>query len=126
VSSTAQLNCRPVLLSRSPAEPGLTTSTLQTRIALVAVLADMVLIVLPYGNGPPPIWGGIGMRTDLHRLWMQRFSDNLPRIIHTTHRTGRAITQFRTEAGPRLLSGGLEMHPTNILRHSEGDVYHHR
>jgi AraC-like DNA-binding protein len=33
------------------------------RIALVAVPADMVLIVLPYGNGPPPIWGGIGMRT---------------------------------------------------------------
>jgi AraC family ethanolamine operon transcriptional activator len=33
------------------------------RIALVAVPADMVLIMLPYGNGPPPIWGGIGMRT---------------------------------------------------------------
>jgi AraC family ethanolamine operon transcriptional activator len=33
------------------------------RIALVAVPADMVLIVLPYGNEPPPIWGGIGMRT---------------------------------------------------------------
>jgi hypothetical protein len=27
----AQLNCRPVLLSRPPAEPGLTTSTLPTR-----------------------------------------------------------------------------------------------
>jgi hypothetical protein len=33
------------------------------RIALVAVPADMVLVVLPYGNGPPPIWGGIRMRT---------------------------------------------------------------
>jgi AraC-like DNA-binding protein len=33
------------------------------RIALVAVPADMVLVVLPYGNGPPPIWGGVGMRT---------------------------------------------------------------
>lgn len=33
------------------------------RIALVAVPADMVLVALPYGNGPPPIWGGIGMRT---------------------------------------------------------------
>ena len=32
------------------------------RIAVVAVPADMVLIVLPYGNGPPPIWGGIDMR----------------------------------------------------------------
>jgi AraC family ethanolamine operon transcriptional activator len=33
------------------------------RIALVAVPADMVLIMLPYGNGPRPVWGGIGMRT---------------------------------------------------------------
>src|SRR5271168_2091190 len=32
------------------------------RIALVAVPADMVLVVLPYGNGPPPIWGRIRMR----------------------------------------------------------------
>jgi AraC family ethanolamine operon transcriptional activator len=33
------------------------------RIAFVAVPADMVLIMLPCGNGPPPVWGGIGMRT---------------------------------------------------------------
>jgi AraC family ethanolamine operon transcriptional activator len=33
------------------------------RIALVAVPADMILVGLPYGNGPPPIWGGIRMRT---------------------------------------------------------------
>jgi AraC family transcriptional regulator, ethanolamine operon transcriptional activator len=33
------------------------------RIALVDVPADLVLVVLPYGNGPPPIWGGIGIRT---------------------------------------------------------------
>jgi AraC-like DNA-binding protein len=75
------------------------------------------------GRGP---FAAKRVRIDLHRLWMQRFSDNLPRIIHTTHMTGRAIIQFRTEAGPSLLAGGLEMHPTNILRHSEGDAYHHR
>src|SRR5271155_2050757 len=33
------------------------------RIAVVAAPADMVLVVLPYGDGPPPIWSGIGMRT---------------------------------------------------------------
>jgi AraC family ethanolamine operon transcriptional activator len=33
------------------------------RIARIAVPADMVLILLPYGNGPSPIWGGIRMRT---------------------------------------------------------------
>ncbi len=33
------------------------------RIALVAVPADMILVLVPYGSGPPPIWGGITMRT---------------------------------------------------------------
>ena len=29
------------------------------RIALVAVPADMILVVLPYGNRPPPSWGSV-------------------------------------------------------------------
>jgi hypothetical protein len=32
------------------------------RIALFAVPADMILISLPSGGGPAPIWGGIRMR----------------------------------------------------------------
>jgi AraC-like DNA-binding protein len=60
------------------------------------------------------------VRIDLHRLWMQRFSDNLPRIAHSDSRTGRAIISFRTEPGPGLLWSGVEMRPTNITRHSEG------
>jgi AraC-like DNA-binding protein len=66
------------------------------------------------------------VRIDLHRLWMQRFSDNLPRIIHTAHMTGRAIISFRTEPGPCLLAGGLEMLPTNLIQHSQADSYHQR
>ena len=46
------------------------------------------------------------IRIDLHRLWMQRFSDNLPRIAHSAAMTGRAIISFRTEPGPSLLWGG--------------------
>ncbi|MGC2203166.1 MAG: hypothetical protein WA633_23880 [Stellaceae bacterium] len=42
-------------------------------------------------------------RIDLHRLWMQRFSDNLPRVMHSAQRTGRAIISFRTEPGPSFL-----------------------
>jgi AraC-like DNA-binding protein len=64
------------------------------------------------------------IRIDLHRLWMQRFSDNLPRVGHSAQIPGRAIVTFRTEPGPRLLAGGLEMQPTSLVRHSEGQSYH--
>ena len=59
-------------------------------------------------------------RIDLHRLWMQRFSDNLPRVAHSAAMTGRAIISFRTKPGPSLLWSGVEMQPTNIIRHSQG------
>ena len=60
-------------------------------------------------------------RIDLHHLWMQRFSDNLPRIAHSAAMTGRAIISFRTEPGPDLGWGGMTCSPTNIMRHSEGE-----
>src|SRR6516162_760755 len=60
------------------------------------------------------------IRIDLHRLWMQRYSDNLPRVAHSAPMTGRAIISFRTRPGPSLLSGGVEMHPTKIMRTAEG------
>jgi AraC-like DNA-binding protein len=60
-------------------------------------------------------------RIDLHRLWMQRFSDNLPRVGHSAGISGRTIISFRTEPGPSLLWGGADMHPTNIVRHGEGE-----
>ena len=66
-------------------------------------------------------------RIDLHRLWMQRFFDNLPRVGHSAAQIGRAIISFRTEPGPSLLSsGGVEMRPTNITRLSEGKDFFQR
>jgi hypothetical protein len=59
-------------------------------------------------------------RIDLHRLWMQRFYDNLPRIAHSAAATGRAIVTFRTQLGPSLLWSGVELQPTTITRHNEG------
>jgi AraC-like DNA-binding protein len=65
-------------------------------------------------------------RIDLHGLCMQRFSDNLPRISHIAGWGGRAVIAFRTEPGPSLLSSGVEMRPTNIVRYSEGQNYYRR
>ena len=55
-------------------------------------------------------------RIDLHRLWMQRYFDNLPRVAHSATIKGRAIISFPTGPGPSQLSGGAEMEPTNIAR----------
>jgi AraC-like DNA-binding protein len=65
-------------------------------------------------------------RIDLHRLWMQRFSEELPRVSHVAGWGGRAIITFRTQPGPSLLRSGVEMQPTTITRHSEGKSYHLR
>ncbi len=57
---------------------------------------------------------------NLHRLWMQRFSESLARVTHSFHPRGQAIISFRTRPGPPLFWAGVEMHPTCIIRHSEG------
>ena len=60
------------------------------------------------------------IRIDLHRLWMQRYFDNLPRVGHSAAMSGRAIISFRTGPGPALLAGAVEMQPTSIVRCCEG------
>jgi hypothetical protein len=56
---------------------------------------------------------------DLHRLWMQRYSDTLPRIAHFENIPGRVFISFHTSAGPDLLWDGRESSPTTIIRHSD-------
>jgi AraC-like DNA-binding protein len=65
----------------------------------------------------------IGKRTriDLHRLWMQRLSENTPRVVHSAFVTGRAIVTFRIHTGPDLAWGGAELQPSNIIRHTDGE-----
>jgi len=64
-------------------------------------------------------------RIDLDRLWMQRFSENLPRTAHRAQPAGRVIIAFRTQPGPSLYRGGVEMLPTNISL-SEGTDFFQR
>src|SRR5215470_13253285 len=63
---------------------------------------------------------------DLHRLWMQRFSENLARIRHVDGWGGRAIILFLTESGPSLLHNGRELRPNDILRFSQGQSHYQR
>jgi AraC-like DNA-binding protein len=63
------------------------------------------------------------IRIDLHRLWMQRFSDNLPRIVHSGNLAGRASIAFCTQPGPGMRANGLEMRETNIIRRSHVQDY---
>jgi AraC-like DNA-binding protein len=66
------------------------------------------------------------IRIDLHRLSMQRMSDNLPRISHSADFAGEATISFRTQPGPSLLRSGLEMLPSNIIRCSSGKNFFRR
>ncbi len=60
------------------------------------------------------------IRIDLHRLWMQRFSDTLPRVAHFDTVPGRAILSFPTQAGRGILYDGVEVQSTAMLRHCDG------
>ena len=65
----------------------------------------------------------IGKRTrmDLHRLWMQRVSENMPRVVHSAFVTGRAVVTFPVATGPDLAWRGAELQPRNIIRHTDGE-----
>jgi AraC-like DNA-binding protein len=66
-------------------------------------------------------------RIDLHRLWLQRFSENLPRVADIAGlASGRAYFTFRTRSGPELRQSGLEIVPSAVLRFSQADEYYHR
>jgi AraC-like DNA-binding protein len=57
----------------------------------------------------------------LHLLWMQRFSDNRPRILHSAIGSGRAVVSFLTGQGAGLHWSGAELAPSNLMRHVEGE-----
>ena len=64
---------------------------------------------------------GKRIRIDFDRLWMQCFSESLPRVLHFAIMPGRAGIMFRTQPGASLMLSGVEMQADQITRHSEGD-----
>src|SRR4051795_10815777 len=63
-------------------------------------------------------------RIDLHRLWMQRFSEDLARTSHVDGWGGRAVIAFGTRPGPRLVRNGVELRPNSISQLSPGQNYY--
>jgi AraC-like DNA-binding protein len=63
---------------------------------------------------------------DLHRLRMQRFSESVASTKHITGLGGRAIITFPTQAGPSQLWSGVDLQPTNLMRHMVGGSYYQR
>jgi hypothetical protein len=58
-------------------------------------------------------------RIDLHRLWLQRFTSNLPFVGHSATMRGRAILTFRTAPGPEMLVDGVALPQDGIVRLGE-------
>ena len=59
----------------------------------------------------------------LHSLQMQRFSENLPRILRVAHTHRRATISFIT--GPRQIWGGAELDPAHLTLHNlDQDHFH--
>src|SRR5215831_10225812 len=54
----------------------------------------------------------------LHCLQMQRFFDNLPRILHVAHVHRRATISFLAPQGPSQRWGGTELAPGDIMLHA--------
>jgi AraC-like DNA-binding protein len=66
-------------------------------------------------------------RIDLNRLWMQRFSDNLPRVADANSLLGdRAYFTFLLRPGPSLLQAGLEISSSAFIRHGRPREYFQR
>ena len=63
-------------------------------------------------------------RIDLHKLWMQRFSETVARVKHTTGWGGRAVIAFPTRPGLRQSWSGVDLQSTEIIRLSEGSSYY--
>lgn len=64
------------------------------------------------------------VRIDLHRLWSQRFEDNLKRIAHAVDLKGRAMIAFGSNSGQGSLRNGRPIESFELRRSADGqEVY---
>jgi AraC-like DNA-binding protein len=60
---------------------------------------------------------------NLHRLWMRRLYDKLPRIAHSADDPAYANIAFRIKPGPSLRRSGEEMLLSDLTRRGDGEAY---
>jgi AraC-like DNA-binding protein len=65
-------------------------------------------------------------RIDLHRLWMQGFSEELARTSHVDGWGGRAVIAFGIKPGPGLIRNATELNESSISWLCPGQSYYQR
>ena len=66
-------------------------------------------------------------RIDLHKLWMQRSREVLPRVSHAANSTSRNVIFFLADAQqPSMHHTGMELPPGCIRLYSAGAEHYHR
>jgi hypothetical protein len=63
-------------------------------------------------------------RIDLHRLWIRRASESLPRTAGVEQVAGRAYISFPANTGSSIVYGGIRAHSGEIVRHNPGRAYY--
>ncbi len=66
-------------------------------------------------------------RVDLHRLWMQRSRESLPRIVHSATAKSRTAIFFLADANQAsTYHTGMELSPGCVAFYASGAEHHHR
>jgi hypothetical protein len=66
-------------------------------------------------------------RIDLHRLWLQRSRESLPRVSHATNSKDRNAVFFHAHAEQASMHHtGMEFPPGCIMFYATGADHHHR
>jgi AraC-like DNA-binding protein len=66
-------------------------------------------------------------RIDLHRLWMQRGQEKLPRIVRSSHLSSRSIIFFLADdKQPAMHNTGAELPPGWVISYAPGTEHYQR
>jgi len=65
----------------------------------------------------PGRFAGRLIRIDLHRLWLQRFTQSLPTVAHFEMVSDRAFISLPARAGPSINWSGKDQQSDTLLRH---------